>query len=271
MASPKQKAKPKKGSPRHSSELTVMVSRGMGEIRTFKVSARFLFLSSLFFVFYIIASILVFNKYLDELRARRDQSGELERLEHGIEDAKRDLYRSKQRLAFLKDYFYDLKVGGEGKAESAEPGTVTQEGTTPETTDLSQGSEPAKDAGKERREVLVEIKDLKIKRKGTKLTVSFKLAKAGRGKGALSGYVHIIAMNKGSGPAQFWTYPKVALRNGLPINYKHGEPFRMKHFKTIKGRYFLDSKSRFPSHMKVFVYSQPGKLILQEEFEIPDS
>jgi len=248
-----------------------MVSKGLGKIRTFKVSSRFLFLSSLFLVFYIVVSILVFNKYFDELRARKVQSEELERLERGIEEAKRDLYRSKQRLAFLKDYFYDLKVGREEKAESAGPETVSQGGTTPETGNLPQGREPVMDSGVTPQEVLVEIKDLKIKRKGAKLAVSFNLAKAGLGQKALRGYVHIIAVNKGSGSAQFWTYPKVALRKGLPINYEHGEAFRMRRFKTIKGTYFLDAESQFPSHLKVLVYSQPGKLILQEEFEIPDS
>lgn len=271
METSRRRAQSQKRATRHSSQLTVMVSKGVGKVRSFKISYRILLCSSVFFASYIIISILVFNGYFDELRASRDQSGRIERIQREIEDTKRELYQSKQRLAFLEDYFLNLKPGGEGQGESFGPETVTQESADPEVTDPPRGSEPAQEAGKEGPEVGVKIKDLNVKKKGTRLTVSFKLARARPNGRALSGYVHIIAINRGSDSTQFWTYPKVALRNGLPVNYKHGEPFTIRKFKTIRGRYFFDSKSEFPSCVKVLIYSQPGKLILQEEFEILDS
>lgn len=265
------KSQTQKRTTRHSSQLTLMVTRGMGKVRTFKISSRVLFWSSLFFVFYIIASILVFNKYFDELRARRDQAGQLEQIEAEIEETKRELYRSKQRLAFLEDYFYDPKPGEERRDQSTGPETGGQEGAALRMANLAEGSEPAQRAVKDPREVLVEIKDLDVRRRGRGLTVGFRLTKKQRDRKALSGYVHIIAMNKGPNTTQFWTYPKVALRNGLPVNYKHGERFRIRNFKMIRGRYFFDSDSQFPSHVKVLVYSQGGELILREEFKILDS
>ena len=157
METSERRGQPRKISTRHSSQLTVMVSSGVGKVRSFKISYRILLCSSLFFACYIIISILVFNRYFDELRASRDQSRRIQRIQREIEATKRGLYQSKQRLAFLEDYFLNLKPGGEGEGESFGPGTVTQESPDPEVADLPEGSAPAQEAGKEGQEVLVRL------------------------------------------------------------------------------------------------------------------
>ena len=103
------------------------------------------------------------------------------------------------------------------------------------------------------------------------MTVVFNLVNVHEDKKSVNGYVHMIAMNKESDPPQLWTYPKVALRNGIPIDYRRGQLFLIKRFKTIRGEYFFSSSKEFPSSMKVLVYDQSGKVILQKEFEVENA
>jgi hypothetical protein len=255
--------RPEKKPSRHSPRLTVMIVKSMGKVRSFKISSSILLWSSLFFALYLIASVIIFNKYLDEIRLKKHLSGQLERLAHGVEDTKSALYRSQQDLVLLRDYIHKLqssKVEDAGPAEAEE----VKQGNAPPTVESDSGEK----VDKKPQETLVEIKDLSVKKQGTKVTVSFALVNVHWDRMPVSGYVHIIATNKESDPPQLWAFPKVALRNGIPINYRGGQAFKIKRFKTIRGRYFLNTTSEFPSSLKVLVYSQSGNLMLEREFQV---
>ena len=103
------------------------------------------------------------------------------------------------------------------------------------------------------------------------LKVNFKLVNIHQDESPVSGYVHIIAINKDADPPQLWTYPKVALRDGFPVDYKRGQLFFIKRFKTIRGEYSLDSEAECLSSVKVVVYDHPGTLIFQKEFEVKNA
>jgi len=255
--------RPEKKPSRHSPRLTVMIVKSVGKVRSFKVSSRILLWSSLFFALYLIASVIIFNKYFDELRLKKQLSGQLERLAHGIEETKSALFRSQQDLALLQDYIHNLQ---RSKVENAGPARAEEaiQSNAPPIVESDSGEK----VEKEFQETLVEIKDLSVRKQGTKVTVSFALVNVHWDRMPVSGYVHIIATNKASDPPQLWAFPKVALRNGIPINYRGGQAFKIKRFKTVRGRYFLNTTSEFPSSLKVLVYSQSGNLVLEREFQV---
>lgn len=255
--------RPEKKPSRHSPRLTVMIVKSVGKVRSFKVSSRILLWSSLFFALYLIASVIIFNRYFDELRLKKHLSGQLERLAHGIEETKSALYRSQQDLALLQDYIHNLQGSKEKDAGLAGAEEAIQSKAPPIVE-----SDSGEKVEKKFQEILVEIKDLSVKKQGTKVTVSFALVNVHWDKMPISGYVHIIATNKESDPPQLWAFPKVALRNGIPINYRGGQAFKIKRFKTVRGRYFLNTTSEFPSSLKVLVYSQSGNLMLEREFQV---
>ena len=247
----------------HSSRLTVMFVKRMGKVRSFDISSGVLLGSSLFFISYIIFSLIVINKYFDERRLREDRSTRIERLEHSIEETKRNLYRSQQNLMLLEDYIYNLRAEKQNQAELPAPDKASQVNPAPAVT-----SQPTEKAEKESQRPLVDIRDLAIKKEGTRVTVRFSLVNEDRPERPVSGYAHVIATNKESDPPQLWTFPKVALRNGVPIDYKGGQPFKIRRFKTILGRYFLNAEAEFSSSVKVLVYNETGDLILTKELDL---
>ena len=269
MEHPAGKVRSVKEKPDHSSPLTVMIVGKVGKARSFKTSSRFVFWTFLFFLFYISASVIVINDYFDKRRVSGVQSEQLIQLEYEIDNTKRELYRSEQHLALLEEYIYNSEKERETlkepeEKESKEP----DEGITEEKTELAADRGQVESPAKDVREKSVEIRDLAVQIKGTKLIVKFRLFNVHQDETPMSGYVHIIAMDKQSDPPQFWTFPKVALRNGIPVNYKRGQLFFIKRFKTIRGEYFMGSKSESPSLIKVIVYNEAGTLILQKEFEV---
>lgn len=257
---------PEKKASSHSPRLTVMIVKRVGKARSFRISSRILLWSSVFFVLYLIVSVIVFNKYFDELRLKRHRSEQLKRLAHGIEDTKKTLYRSQQDLVVLRDYIDYRQGRKEGHEQRSQAQEVNRTSAQPRVE-----SESAERVEKGFQHTLVEIKDLSVKKKGTKVKVSFSLVNGNEGKGPVSGYVHLIATNRESDPPQLWTFPKIALRNGVPINYKGGQAFKINRFKTVQGRYFLNTEREFPSSLKILVYNEAGTLILEKEFQVDKS
>ncbi|MBW2170201.1 MAG: hypothetical protein JRG69_13265, partial [Deltaproteobacteria bacterium] len=78
-----------------SSDLTIMIVARLGKVRSFKISSRFLIWTSLFFAFYILASVIIINDYFDKRRANNALIEKLDGLQHEIEGAKRELYSAK--------------------------------------------------------------------------------------------------------------------------------------------------------------------------------
>jgi hypothetical protein len=249
-----------------ASDLTVMIVANLGKVRSFKISRRLLIWSFLFFVFYLVLSIIIINDYFEKRWTNNALTEQIESLQYEIEGTKKELYISKQHLAILETQIHSQEIGTE---EEVKPPVDTE--AQEENTDLSSGESFSENVTEESGETTVDIEDLEIKKAKNKLTVFFNLVNVHEGHKSANGYVHIIALNKKSDPPQLWTYPKVALRNGIPIDYKRGQLFLIKHFKTIRGEYFFSSSAELPSSIKVLVYNQSGKLILQKEFEVENA
>ncbi len=265
MATHNLKSPPVKGKARRRSDLTVMIAGPVGKIRTFRISSGFLFWTALFFALFIVASIVFINMYFEERRSSKTQMVLLKGLKHEIEVTKRQLYRSRQRLALLEDTIYERR-------EDQEEASGEKEGDGEKVQD--EGLEGKEDSVEDFAEVpeerVVEVKGLRVRRDGPRLNVLFRLTNANRGHGAVSGYVHIIAMNKDSDPPQTWAYPKVALRDGLPIDFKQGKLFSIKRFRRFRAEYFIDSGIGPPDSVKVLVYDEAGEVILEKEYEFKD-
>jgi len=266
VASPANGAHQVKGKTPRSSDLTVMILGKVGKSRSFKISSRIFFWACLFFAAYIITSILVFNGYFSELRSKKSQQGLLDVLQQEIKETKKELYISKQHLVLLEKAVYEMSSSLEKSAGKAMPAAAPLKKSEPEVETAS--TEKIEKAPQVPVYDIVDIKDLEIQKEETMLKVNFKLVNIHQDEAPVSGYVHIIAVNKGADPPQLWAYPKVAIKNGLPMDYKRGQLFFIKRFKTIRGEYSLNSEIEYPSTVKVIVYDHPGTLIFQKEFQV---
>jgi hypothetical protein len=247
---------------REASRLTVMILGRLGKVRNFSISSRMLWGASLFFLCFTVASVMAINAYLSERRANRAQSERLKELQQDIQMTKRLLYRSRQDLAALEEHIQGpdgSKTSGEVEASDEMIGAPNDAG------DEGQSGKTPQD---EIRKPRVDIQDLNMEKEGSKLMVSFKVVNTLGDETPVSGYVHIVAVNKKSEPPQLLSYPKVALRNGVPVDYDDGQFFAIRHFKTIRGEYFLDTEDEVPSTIKVYVYDSGGALMLEEKFDV---
>jgi hypothetical protein len=246
-----------------SAKFSIFISRGAGRVRSFRISVRILFFSSLFLGCFLIVSVIIVNKYIDELFSKEDQSLQLRLLRTQLDHSKRALYRSRQRLALLEDHLRDLDKDAEIEAGVAEDPLLAagDAGIEPEDKE-AKGDQDAS------QEIWIAIEAPSIYKAGGRLKAAFRLKNEREHKGSVSGYVYMIAMDEHSDPPQLQPYPKVALRNGIPVDYKRGQPFSIKRFKTIRGEYSLNSKTEGPSTIKVLVYDTSGKLILDREFRV---
>jgi hypothetical protein len=266
VAPPANGAHQVKGKTPRPSDLTVMILGKVGKSRSFKISSRIFFWACLFFAAYIITSVLVFNGYFSELRSSSSQQGLLDLLQQEIKETKKELHISKQHLVLLEKAVYEMSASLEKSARKAMPATEPLKKPEPEVEAAS--TEKIEKASQAPVYDIVDIKDLEVLREETMLKVNFKLVNIHQDEAPVSGYVHIIAVNKDADPPQLWTYPKVALKNGLPVDYKRGQLFFIKRFKTIRGEYSLNSEIEYPSTVKVIVYDHPGTLIFQKEFQV---
>lgn len=266
VASPANGAHQVKGKTPRSSDLTVMILGKVGKSRSFKISSRIFLWACLFFAAYIITSVLVFNGYFSELRSNRSQQGFLDQLQKEIKDTKKELHISKQHLVLLEEAVYEMSASREKPAKMTMPETAVPKKAEPSVE--AAPVERIEEVPKVQVPGMVAIKDLEIRREETLLKVNFKLVNIHQDEAPVSGYVHVVAMNKDNEPPYLWTYPKVILKNGLPVDYKRGQLFFIKRFKTIRGEYSISSETEYPSTVKVVVYDHPGTLIFQKEFEV---
>jgi len=266
MSSPQ--AKPQKERKRSSdSFFSVMISRGLGKVRSFNISSRLLFWATVVFVLYLVFSAVAISRYFGELRSNTVQLDLLQQLQNEIEDTKKTLYRARQRLKFLEDYIGNSEGKEEKQIESPGSEIINPVPANPliqeETLEMPDEADPA--------ESVVDIKNLTTKRRGERLSVKFRLIKIKPDRDQIKGYIFMIAANGESDPPQLWTHPKAALKNGEPINYKRGQFFKVRNYRIIRGKYFLDSETETPSFLKILAYDESGKLILKKEFSIEEA
>jgi hypothetical protein len=80
-----------------------------------------------------------------------------------------------------------------------------------------------------------------------------------------SGYIFLILKSEGSGAEHWLADPQTILSNGIPQNFKDGDPFSITRHKVIAKdisiQHVYDAAS-------IFVFSDDGKLVLKENFNL---
>ncbi len=263
MAAPEQKIPPVKKKSRHEPRLTVMIMRSVGKVHTFKISPRMILCVTIFFLLYIPISIWHINGFWIKRRQNITQSEKLTKLERETSEDRRLLNRSKQHIALLEDYIHNLEERQEQEDEPLKGEDSRELKTASRVEDqikeMDREDTPAK---------VVDIEDMVIQKEGSRVTVNFKLVNVHPGEGAVGGYIHIIAKAEKSDPPKEWTYPTVTLRSGIPTNYRRGQLFLIQRFKPIEGKLNLERGSKSPSSIRVLVYDQSGRTLLEKTFKV---
>ena len=258
--------RPEKKIPELSS-LTVMISRGLGKVRSFSFSSRFLLWASIIFILYIVGSAVGIYLYFGELRNETVQSERVTQLAYQTKETQRALYQARQRLKLLEDTIYKLhgeekKETGTSKPEVSHPAreeSVSQEKTR---------NSPAEEASPE---PVVTIQRLTTKRSGERFSVNFRLDRTRPDGRQLRGHLFIIAANAASDPPRFWTRPRVDLKDGVPVDYKRGQAFKVRNYRIIRENLIIDSAAETPSLLSILAYDVTGKLILDKAFAIEEA
>ncbi|MFC1580395.1 hypothetical protein ACFL4N_05720 [Thermodesulfobacteriota bacterium] len=251
------------GKPRTDEEnrVTVMILRGVGKVRSFRISPRFFILALVFFLAYLTCSAVAFNEYF---RLRRQNGLQFQMIEKQKMLAEKDqkvLVRSKQHIDLLEDYIRTLEEQKETKTTTIRTTAPPAQKTPPTEVAATRPEEP-----EEITSTLVDIKDLVIQKELTRMRVSFKLVNALPAGKPVGGYYHMIAKGDSPNPPENWIYPQQELENGLPVNFKRGRVFLIQRFKPIS--WGFDISAGFPNAIMVLVYDQSGDLILKKSFEV---
>jgi len=222
--------------------LTVMIFKGVGKVRTFKISAHFLLWVSLFFVTYIVATIFlthVFTNYYRQNRTLADENAELRAM---LIKTKKSLEESEQHIALLDDYITEKK-------------------------DQSPRSLVTVDHAESSLTTLVDIDELKIERNKSTINVNFRIINKQLDEEPIGGYIFVLVRIKDSDKSEVWVYPNSQLKDGLPLNYRNGQRFFIQRFKTISSKYTLSKSINRPLIFEIFVYDRNGTLILRKIVE----
>ena len=222
--------------------LTVMIFKGVGKVRTFKISPHFLLWVSLFFIFYIVVTIFLTNLFIDYYRNNKMLADENAELRAMLIKAKKSLEESKQHIALLDDYIT------EKKDQSPRP-LLRVDHTESSLTKL------------------VDIDELKVERNKSTIKVDFRIINKQVNEEPIGGYIFVLVSVKDSDKSEVWVYPNSPLKDGIPINYRSGQRFFIQRFKSISSQYTLNKSINRPLIFKIFVYDRNGTLILKKVVE----
>jgi hypothetical protein len=222
--------------------LTVMIFKGVGKVRTLKISPHFLLWVSLFFIFYIVVTIFLTNLFIDYYRNNKMLADENAELRAMLIKVKKSLEESKQHIALLDDYIT------EKKDQSPRP--------------LSRVNHTESSLTK-----LVDIDELKVERNKSTIKVDFRIINKQVNEEPIGGYIFVLVSVKDSDKSEVWVYPNSPLKDGIPINYRSGQRFFIQRFKSISSQYTLNKSINRSLIFKIFVYDRNGTLILKKVVE----
>ena len=222
--------------------LTVMIFKGAGKVRTFKISTHFLLWALLFFIFYIVVTIFLTNLFIDYHRNNKILADENAELRAMLIKTKKSLGESKQHIALLDDYI-------KGKKDQSPRPLLRVDHTESSLT------------------TLVDIDELKIERNKSTINVGFRIINKQLNEEPIGGYIFVCARIKDSDKSEVWVYPNSQLKDGLPVNYRNGQRFFIQRFKSISSKYTLGKSINLPLIFEIFVYDRNGTLILRKIVE----
>ncbi len=269
---------PVKKKPQDGDRMTIMIIRSLGRVRSFKISPHIAFWAILFFILYIPFSAFIINNYIELYRGKRTQSTKIEQLEKEVIQGEKNLRRFRQHVTLLEDYIRHLEEPNSPKKEKSDTrvnDNIKEKSDTPKVeiirkeTVITDAESPAIESEEDVKPIgAVDIKDMIIQKEGGRMSVEFKLVNMNPGETAVGGYIHLIAIGNDLNPPPEWTFPRVQLEEGMPVNFRRGQLFLIQRFKPVHGKFFLTPNSEPPTALKVLVYDQSGLLILEREFEV---
>lgn len=231
-----------------ASRLTVMIFGTAGRVFSFEISSVIFIGVLVFFLLYIIASLIVINDYFDKRHLAHTQGKELESLHRDMEETQKKLYQSRQRVILLRNFIANSKSSGHEEPE--EEGTKRERRT----------------AGAQAK--VVSLSNLELRKDRTKLRISFRISNEQNEENPVGGYIHVIAMDHMSNPSRLWTSPDIHLKDGRPVDYRKGQRFYIHRFKAIRAGIPLKAGGESPRCIKVLVYDRSGSLLLGRKFEV---
>lgn len=263
MAETEWEIPPVKKTSHDEDRLTIMIIRSLGRVRSFKISPHLVFWGTLFFILYIPISVVIINNYIALYHTSKTQSNKIEVLEKEIIKSQKNLHRFQQHVTLLEDYIRHLEEPKTAGTSSNRSQPLEQGSVASHPNGMARDSEEEKEPPG-----VVDIKDMIIQKEGSRMTVDFKLFNMNPGETAVGGYIHMIALGDDPNPPPEWTFPRVTLEEGIPINFRRGQLFLIQRFKSVQGRFYLVHNAQPPKALKVMVYDQSGVLILEKQFEV---
>ncbi len=249
---PKKEKKISKGT-KHKERLKIMIFKNVGKVRTFKISSLLVVWAFVFFLFYIVATIFLVNKFFDVYWASKEKETKITQLSRKLFTATKELERSKQHIALLNDYIHNDEKQDVKPVLPADHNDVKP--VLP--ADHTESSLPK----------LVDIEELKVKKDGSKINVDFRIVNTQDSEEPIGGYIFVIARIKDSDKSSAWVYPNSPLKDGLPVKYRNGERFFIHRFRSVSSKYTLDKPVNKTLIVEILVYDKDGKLILKKVIE----
>jgi len=238
-------------------ELTIMVIRSVGKMRSFKLSRRTVLWTSLFLLAYILISLYTINRFFDLRNRYNIQSERLERLEKDFNENMRLLTQTKNYVIGLEEY-----IKNTGNQQGEKPMSVQKTEEATEIVDRTDKKIPLN---------LVDIEDAVIQKEESGMSVDFKLVNTIQDASAIEGYIHIIAMDKKNDYPPEWNNNLDRLQDGYPVNFRSGQPFLIQRFRPYHRQFNINSNSDLPKTIRILVYNLSGDLILKKEFEVDNA
>ena len=228
-----------RGRSKSKGRLTIMIFKGLDKPRTFEISSRLISWASLFFIFYIVATIFLTNKYLDIYRVNKMQARKIAELRIELIKTTKSLERAKQHIALLDGYIREEKEQGPEPMSTA---------------DYTESSSPK----------IVDINELKVKRDGSTIEVTFKIVNKQLNEEPIGGYIFVLARPKDLYRSEVWVYPSSPIKEGLPVNYTNGYRFSIQNFMPFSAKLGLGKSLDKQLILEILIYDRDGKLILKK-------
>ena len=252
--------------------VTIMIMRSIGRVRSFKISPPFLYLGAIFILLNIAATIYFGNRFFALRHSKASQSEKIQQLEVETSKNLKTIQQNKQHIAILEEYIRNLESPNEPQVSSSKSIFLQRAPAPPaaEPAKVPENKQPDTPTTEAPLTQVVDIKDVDIKKEGSELTVNFKVVNLRELDNPIGGYIHMIAIGKDGFSPSAWTFPNEELRDGLPVDFRRGQLFLIQRYKPIEGNFYLSENADPPSEVKVLVYNQTGKLLLEKGFEVSD-
>jgi len=251
---------PKEAAP-GSGDITIMIMKKVGRIRSFTISHRILLWLSVCLSLYILLSLFIISRYVDMRYRFRDQFKRLSSFEEKYNNMEKDLLKAQQRAANLEAYI-ESTMHQEGEA-----GTITFQ--PPEIPAVEQPALTAPQVVGQA-SYSVDIEGLDIRKLDSGIVMDFRLTNTGSGTDTVEGYMHIIVSDQYNNYPSIWNSPSRDIKNGIPSQYRSGERFIIQRFKQYHREFTSQSSFGPPARITILAYDPSGNLILMKEYEVQD-